>query len=98
MLGIKAMLMMEEGKLAPLEKVQTRDEVVEKLFEFVIEFAHVERVGIVQHTYEPTQNALIARLEEALPHLKVQRLTYPPSLAAYLGPNMVGVVVYEGAY
>lgn len=98
MLGIKAMLMMEEGKLAPLEKVQTRDEVVEKLFEFVIEFAHVEKVGIMQHAYEPTQNALVERLEEALPHLKVQRLSYPPSLAAYLGPNMIGVVVYEGAY
>jgi fatty acid-binding protein DegV len=98
MLGIKAMLMMEEGKLAPLEKVQTRDEVVEKLFEFVIEFAHVEKVGIMQHAYEPTQNVLIERLEEALPHLKVQRLSYPPSMAAYLGPNMIGVVVYEGAY
>lgn len=97
MLGIKAMLMMEEGKLSPLEKVQTRDEVVEKLFEFVIEFAHVEKVGIMQHAYEPTRSALIVRLEETLPHVKVQRLSYPPSLAAYLGPNMIGVVVYEGA-
>lgn len=97
MLGIKAMLMMEEGKLAPLEKVQTRDEVVEKLFEFVIEFARVEKVGIVQHAYEPTQLALTERISETLPHVQVQSLTYPPSLAAYLGPNMIGVVVYEGA-
>lgn len=98
MLGIKAMLMMEEGKLVPLEKVQTRDEVVEKLFEFVIEFANVEKVGIIQHAYEHSQTVLAERLEEALPHVKVQRLTYPPSLAAYVGPNMIGVVVYEGAF
>jgi DegV family protein with EDD domain len=98
MLGIKAMLMMEEGKLIPLEKVQTRDEVVDKLFEFVIEFANVERVGIMQHAYEHPQSILAQRLEEALPHVKVQPLSVPPSLAAYLGPNMIGVVVYEGTY
>lgn len=98
MLGIKAMLMMEDGRLAPLEKVQTRDEVVDKLYEFVIEFANVERVGIVQHAYEPSRDVLIERLGEALPDLKVERLVLPASLAAYVGPNMIGVVVYEGAY
>jgi DegV family protein with EDD domain len=98
MLGIKAMLMMEDGKLVPLEKVQTRDEVVDKLFEFVIEFANVEKVGIMQHAYEQPQTILTERLEEALPHVKVRRLSFPPSLAAYLGPNMIGVVVYEGDY
>lgn len=98
MLGIKAMLMMEDGKLAPLEKVQTRDEVVEKLHEFVIEFASVERVGIMQHAYESTREALTARLHETLPHVAVSNVRFPASLAAYLGPHMIGVVVYEGAY
>jgi DegV family protein with EDD domain len=98
MLGIKAMLMMEDGKLSPLEKVQTRDEVVEKLHEFVIEFANVEKVGIMSHAYDQTQEALTARLRETLPHVPVERVAFPASLAAYLGPNMVGVVVYEGAY
>lgn len=98
MLGIKAMLMMEDGKLSPLEKVQTRDEVVEKLHEFVIEFANVEKVGIMSHAYDQTQEALAARLRETLPHVPVARVAFPASLAAYLGPNMVGVVVYEGAY
>jgi DegV family protein with EDD domain len=98
MLGIKAMLMMEDGKLVPLEKVQTRDEVVEKLHEFVIEFANVEKVGIMQHAYEQTREALVARLAESLPHVPVSKVAFPPSLAAYLGPNMIGVVVFEGAY
>src|SRR4029079_1483983 len=56
MLGIKAMLMMEDGRLVPLEKVQTRDEVVDKLYEFVIEFARIEKVGVMQHGYEPSQS------------------------------------------
>jgi DegV family protein with EDD domain len=96
MLGIKAMLMMEEGRLIPLEKVQTRDEVVDKLYEFVAEFAHVERVGIMNHSYEQSQNALAERLRDVLPKTPVERVPLPPSLATYLGPNMIGVVVYEG--
>jgi DegV family protein with EDD domain len=98
MLGIKAMLMMEEGRLVPLEKVQTRDEVVDKLFEFVSEFARVEKVGVMEHGYAQPQSALIERLADAHPHAHVEKLSYPPSLAAYVGPNMIGVVVYEGAY
>ena len=96
MLGIKAMLMIEEGKLISLEKVQTREEVVEKLYEFVAEFAHVDRVGVLHHAYEEPQATLIAQLKDALPHAQVQAVSYPPSLAVHLGPNMVGVVVYEG--
>lgn len=96
MLGIKAMLMIEEGKLISLEKVQTREEVVEKLYEFVAEFAHIDRVGVLHHAYEEPQATLIAQLKDALPHAQVQAVSYPPSLAVHLGPNMVGVVVYEG--
>ncbi len=98
MLGIKAMLMMEDGVLATLEKVQTRDEVVEKLFEFVAEFARVNHVGVLQHNYEKPQVKLIERLGEHLPGTPIQEVNYPPSLAAYLGPNVLGVVVHEGTF
>lgn len=98
MLGIKAMLMLEDGALSPLEKVQTKEEVIEKLHQFVIEFASVERIGVVQHGYAPQRDALIELLGESNPDVRVEELTLPPSLAAYTGPNVIGVVVYEGAY
>jgi DegV family protein with EDD domain len=98
MLGIKAMLMMEEGHLIPLEKVQTREEVVDKLHEFVVEFADVEGIGLLQHQYDATAEDLLARLGESLPDLTVERVTYPPSLACHLGGNVLGVMVYEGTF
>jgi DegV family protein with EDD domain len=96
LLGIKAMLMMEEGKFHPLEKVQTREEVVDKLYEFVHEFAHVERVGIMQHNYSEQSAALIERLQELLPSAAIKSIPYQPSLAVHLGPYVLVVVVYEG--
>lgn len=98
MLGIKAMLMMEEGELATLEKVQTREEVVDKLFEFVAEFARVKKVGIMQHNYEKSRIALMERLRENMPRVVVEEVSYPPSFAAYLGQNVLGVVVHEGTF
>lgn len=96
MLGIKAMITMEEGKLIPLEKVQSREEVVEKLYNFTTEFSSLEEVGVVQHRYEQTQADFVARMKEGLPRIPVRILRYPPSLAAHLGPNVMGVVAYEG--
>ena len=98
MLGIKAMLMMEDGRLMTQEKVQTRDEVVEKLSEFVTEFASVQEMGVFEHSYDSQRMSLIERLRETLPKTPIHKIAYPPSLAAYLGPNVVGVLVYEGTY
>ena len=96
MLGIKAMVTMEEGQLIPLEKVQTREDVAEKLYDYTAEFAQNERIGLVQHRYEKTQEQLLGRLEEELPDIPAKVWRYPPSLAAHLGPNVMGVIVYEG--
>ena len=97
MLGIKAMINMEDGQLIPLEKVQTREDVVEKLYDYTAEFAQNERIGLVQHRYEQTQEQLLKRFKEGLPHIPTDIWRYPPSLAAHLGPNVIGVIVYEGA-
>jgi DegV family protein with EDD domain len=96
MLGIKAMITMEDGKLIPLEKVQNREEVVEKLYNFTAEFSNLEEVGIVQHRYEQAQDDLLQQLGEGLPNVPARVLRYTPSLAAHLGPNVMGVIVYEG--
>ncbi len=96
MLGIKAMVTMEDGQLIPLEKVQTREDVAEKLYDYTAEFAQNERIGLVQHRYEQTQEQLRERLREGLPDISAKVWRYPPSLAAHLGPNVMGVIVYEG--
>lgn len=98
MLGIKAMLMMEDGRLMTQEKVQTREEVVEKLTEFVTEFASVQELGVFEHNYDSHRTELINRLREALPKTPIHTIPYPPSLAVYLGANTIGVLVYEGMY
>src|SRR5260221_1249302 len=50
MLGIKPFLAIEEGELITMVKVRTRPQAVDKLVEFVTEFATVDHLVILQNT------------------------------------------------
>jgi len=99
MLNIKPFLVIEDGEIIPLEKVQSCDAAVEKLFEFVAEFSHIERMAILQSTPELTAETklLIERLEMAFPGVQFPIMVYGPVLACHIGPEGLGVIVYEGA-
>jgi DegV family protein with EDD domain len=98
MLGIKPLLIIEDGQIVPLEKVRTRLRAIDKLFEFVVEFSHIEQMAILQKSPVATEETLllIERLEMVLPEMEFPIVTYGPVLATHVGPNTMGVIVYEG--
>ena len=98
MLNIKPFLAIEDGEIIPLEKVRTHEGAVDKLFEFVGEFSQIEQMAIVQSTPEPIKETkmLIERLEVIFPTIEPPILVYGPVLACHIGPNGLGVIVYEG--
>ena len=98
MLDIKPVLALEEGDLIPIEKARTRAQAIEHLVEYAIEFPKIERCAILQATPKPTEDtrALLEQLAAEVPGQKWPIITYPPSLAALLGPNAMGLIVHEG--
>ena len=98
MLNIKPFLAIEDGEIIPLEKVLDSEGAVDKLFEFVGEFSQIEQMAIMQSTPEPIEETrmLIERLEVIFPKVKPPILVYGPVLACHVGPNGLGVIVYEG--
>lgn len=97
MLGIKPFLTLEEGVLKPMEKVRTRVQAIDKLAEFVVEFAQVDDAVILQnvsYTSEATR-MLQDRLMVDFPGHHFSHMLYSPSTAALLGPDAMGVVVLE---
>jgi DegV family protein with EDD domain len=98
MLGIKPFLTLEDGDIVPMEKVRTRQQAVEKLVEFVVEFANIEHLAILQNgnAHGEDTRLLLERLALEFPGRSWPVLAYGPSLATFLGPNAMGVVVYEG--
>lgn len=97
MLGIIPFLTMENGRLIPMEKVRTRLRALEKLVEFVAEFAQIEQLAILQNHATPSEEARVVaeRLLVLYPQAPITHLEYGPSLATHVGTNALGVVVLE---
>lgn len=99
MLRIKPLLLVEEGEIIPLEKVRTTIMALEKLAGFVTEFAAIKEVVILRSPLESSNGALVSELREqlglALPEWEFPAIEYDPVLACHLGPEALGVIVYE---
>jgi len=99
-LQIKPMLLIEDGEIVPVEKVRTQEMATEKLADFVAEFAEIEQVVILRSPLASDTSPQIEELHEhlrlALPSQPFLILEYDPILACHLGPEALGVVVYEG--
>jgi DegV family protein with EDD domain len=102
LLKIKPILLVEDGEIVPVEKVRTRVMALEKLADFVVEFASIQQVVILQSPLENHDSFQVAELRDllnvALPRQPFETVDYDPILACHLGPEALGVVVYEGMY
>ena len=98
MLGTKPFLALEEGEIIPMEKVRNRERAIDKLAEFASEFSSIEQVAILQSTRYPTQETkmLQERLALIAPGHDFPILLYGPLLASHIGPDGMGLIVYEG--
>jgi DegV family protein with EDD domain len=96
-LGIKPFLTLEEGEIMPIEKVRTREQALEKLLEFVIEFDAIKQLAIVKGTSELDEETdlIIDRLHAVFPELDIPVLSYGPVLASHIGPDTMGIIVHE---
>lgn len=81
-----------------MEKVRNRDRAIDKLTEFASEFSHIEQMAILQSTPYPTEETKIlqSRLELITPGQEHPILLYGPLLASHIGPDGMGLIVYEG--
>ncbi|GAB4576141.1 MAG: DegV family protein [Anaerolineae bacterium] len=96
-LGIKPFLTIEDGRLVTMEKVRTRVQAVDKLLEYVLEFSEIEQLVIVQNTPHVTDQTrlIIERLTLEFGRRDYPVMMYGASLGTFLGPDGVGIVIYE---
>ncbi len=98
MLGTRPFLAIEEGKIIPMEKVRSCERAIDKLIEFASEFVSIEQIAILQSTPYPTGETKILqeRLRAVIPDHEFPIMLYGPLLASHIGPDGMGLVVYEG--
>ena len=95
LMNIKPLLALEDGEIIPLEKVRTRQRAIEKLCEFTLEFARVRRMTILHADNDSEVKELSEKIHEQLPDVQIETALYGPVLASHVGPDAVGIVIFE---
>ncbi len=100
MLRVHPFLVIEEGEIIPQEKSRKSDKALDKLVEFASEFSRIQKAVILQSYAEPTDETayLKGRLEQVMSHRDLSMITYDPILASHIGPEGMGLVIYEGLW
>ncbi|UCC77171.1 MAG: DegV family protein [Anaerolineales bacterium] len=94
--GPRPLLILEDGELMPMERGRSRGTLTERLFEFVAEFARFDRATILQGRLANGAQSLFEHLIDAFPEKRLDVKPYGLVLATHLGPDALGVCVYEG--
>jgi DegV family protein with EDD domain len=97
LLSIKPMLIIEDGEILPLEKVRTHEEAMERLHDFISEFSSISSLTISHGLNDKESPALLEIIAESFPDKRISLNTYGPPLVTQIGPQALGIVVYEGA-
>ncbi len=97
MLNIKAFLTIEDGELVAMEKVRTTSQAIDKLVEFVSEFSYLEKLTILhsRRYSSSTIQDIQGSLRDEFPGVDFPTAIYGPIMASLLGPDGVGLSVYE---
>ena len=95
MLGIKPLVEIREGDLIVMEKVRDRIDMIEKLYNFISEFAYLKEIALLQNNNQQDATQLLEQLEATYPDVPIFTDRYGPTLASFIGPSAVGVVVRE---
>ena len=93
---IKPLLILDDGEIVPYDRTRTRAKAIEGLFTFIEDFPHVEQVAIMHSTTPDDVEKLLEKIDPIYPREKVMIVEYGPALGVHLGPNTMGVAVYEG--
>ncbi|MCL5026996.1 MAG: DegV family protein [Chloroflexi bacterium] len=97
-LNVKPLLKLEDGEIQPVERVRTRAKALERLYEFIELFPHIERMALVYSTVSDDIDVLMRRIEPFVPAEKVMVGQLGPVLGAHLGPGAIGVIVDQGTH
>jgi DegV family protein with EDD domain len=99
MLNVMPFLILENGRLVPIQKVRSSRHLVDILHEFITEFSNLNHIAIVQGVppFEQEARNLRDRVngEFPSPTPSFSEHTLGAALATILGPRSLGVVVWE---
>ena len=97
MLKIKPLLMLQEGRVEPLEQVRTRRKALQRLIDLITEemgeYSEVS-AAVLHAQVEDEAKAVAEKLQAALPCKRSFVSEIGPALGTHTGPGVIGIAAY----
>lgn len=94
-LSIKPIIRVEDGEVAPFERVRTRAKAIERMFELASNMPRAREMFVGCSGDDSDARALIERLRPHLPHTELRLGYLGPVVGVYTGPNALGIAALE---
>lgn len=94
-LSIKPILHVQDGEVAPLERVRTRAKGVDRIFQLALMHPRSKTLFVAHGGDVAAAEALIERLRPALPHTEIVMAEFGPAVGVHTGPGTLGIAYLE---
>lgn len=94
-LSIKPILRVEDGEVAPFERVRTRNKAIERLFQIATSRPRSRTLFVATGGDYAAAEGLIERLRPLLPHTELILADLGPVVGVYTGPGALGIAALE---
>lgn len=98
MLGVSPILLLEGGRLTPVQKARNNRSLLDLLTEFIGEFGNLKHIALIKGSvpFDLDDRLLQERIHSFFPATPVSEHSLNLSLAALFGSRCIGLVVMEG--
>ncbi|MFH0846655.1 MAG: DegV family protein [Chloroflexota bacterium] len=93
LLSVKPVLTVDEGEVAPVTRVRSRQAGMDYLFNFVKGFSKIDELAVEYATTPQDADALMQRLGSIFPRERIIKATVSPVIGTYVGPGVISVSV-----
>ena len=94
-LSVKPILHVEDGEVAPFERVRTHTKATARIFEIASGQGRAKEMFVASGGNEAEARALLERLRAVLPHTDLLLGTLGPAVGVYTGPGALGIAALE---
>jgi DegV family protein with EDD domain len=96
MLRVKPLLYIKDGEVHPGERVRTKAQAHERIFQIATSYPRVVEAAVAYSTNAEEAAEMCGRLREAMPGVPVSEARLGPVIGVHAGPGVLGVGVLEG--
>jgi DegV family protein with EDD domain len=91
LLSVKPILSVQDGEIAPVERVRTMNGAIRRLVELVVAQGPIERVGVMHADSSEYAAEVETQLRAHFPQLAIDRGELGPVVGTHGGPGLIGV-------